>query len=183
MAVVVHPRSRSGRRAWRPLLSLHDRPEHAQWLEPGQRRWLIERLAAERAQREAIRHYSLGEALRDRRVLLLSLVYFGGTYAGYGIVLFQPQIVRKLAEGYGTIGLINAIPYVFGVCAMILWGRHSDRTGERAGHTAIGYAVAAAGLISCGLMTDPVMTMAMLVVAAMGQSSTAPCFWSLPTAM
>jgi MFS transporter, ACS family, tartrate transporter len=164
-------------------LFMTDRPEHAQWLEPGQRRWLIERLAAERAQREAIRHYSLGEALRDRRVLLLSLVYFGGTYAGYGIVLFQPQIVRKLAEGYGTIGLINAIPYVFGVIAMILWGRHSDRTGERAGHTAIGYAVGAAGLIACGLMTDPVMTMAMLVVAAMGQSSTGPCFWSLPTAM
>ena len=161
-------------------LYMTDRPEHAQWLEPGQRRWLIERLAAERAQREAIRHYSLGEALRDRRVLLLSLVYFGGTYAGYGIVLFQPQIVRKLAEGYGTIGLINAIPYVFGVIAMILWGRHSDHTGERAGHTAIGYAVGATGLIACGLMTDPVMTMAML---AMGQPSTGPCFWSLPTAM
>ena len=164
-------------------LYMTDRPEHAQWLEPGQRRWLIERLAAERTQREAIRHYSLGEALRDRRVLLLSLVYFGGAYAGYGIVLFQPQIVRKLAEGYGTIGLINAIPYVFGVFAMILWGRHSDRTGERAGHTAIGYAVGAIGLIACGLMTDPVMTMAMLVLAAMGQSSTGPCFWSLPTAM
>jgi ACS family tartrate transporter-like MFS transporter len=86
-------------------------------------------------------------------------------------------------KGNGTIGLINAIPYVFGVIAMILWGRHSDRTGERAGHTAIGYAVGAARLIACGLMTDPVITMAMLVVAAMGQSSTGPCFWSLPTAM
>jgi len=32
-------------------------------------------------------------------------------------------------------------------------------------------------------MTDPVMTMAMLVLASMGQSSTGPCFWSLPTAM
>jgi MFS transporter, ACS family, tartrate transporter len=164
-------------------LYMTDRPEQARWLGPAQRRWLIERLAAERATREAIRHYSLAEALRDRRVLLLSLVYFGGAYAGYGLVLFQPQIVRKLASGYGTIGLINAIPYVFGVCAMILWGRHSDRTGERAAHTAIGYTIAAAGLIGCGLMTDPVMTMAMLVVAAMGQSSTAPCFWSLPTAM
>jgi ACS family tartrate transporter-like MFS transporter len=91
-----------------------DRPEHADWLEPEQRDWLIARLAAERAQREAIRHYSLGQALRDRRVLLLSLVYFGGTYAGYGIVLFQPQIVRKLAEGFGTIGLINATPMSLG---------------------------------------------------------------------
>lgn len=160
-----------------------DRPEHADWLEPEQRDWLIAQLAAERAQREAIRHYSLGQALRDRRVLLLSLVYFGGTYAGYGIVLFQPQIVRKLAEGFGTIGLINAIPYVFGACAMIVWGRHSDHTGERSGHTAIAYSLAAAGLIACALMTDPFMTMAMLVLASMGQSSIGPCFWSLPTAM
>jgi ACS family tartrate transporter-like MFS transporter len=160
-----------------------DRPEQAHWLDPAQKQWLIARLAAERAQREAIRHYSLGEALRDRRVLLLSLVYFGGTYAGYGIVLFQPQIVHKLSEGFGMTGIINAIPYVFGVFAMILWGRHSDRTGERAGHTAIGYSVGAIGLIGCALMTDPIMTMAMLVIAAMGQSSTGPCFWSLPTAM
>ena len=160
-----------------------DRPEHADWLEPEQRDWLIARLAAERAQREAIRHYSLGQALRDRRVLLLSLVYFGGTYASYGIVLFQPQIVRKLAEGFGTIGMINAIPYVFGACAMIAWGRHSDHTGERTGHTAIAYSLAAVGLTACALMTDPFMTMAMLVLASIGQSSTGPCFWSLPTAM
>ena len=32
-------------------------------------------------------------------------------------------------------------------------------------------------------MTDPVLTMVMLVVAAVGLSSTAPIFWSLPTAM
>jgi ACS family tartrate transporter-like MFS transporter len=32
-------------------------------------------------------------------------------------------------------------------------------------------------------MTDPFLTMTMLVIAAMGQSSTGPCFWSLPTAM
>src|SRR5580698_9262431 len=160
-----------------------DRPEHADWLEPDQRDWLIARLAAERAQREAIRHYSLWEALRDKRVLLLSLVYFGGTYSGYGIVLFQPQIVHKLAEGYGMTGVINAIPYAFAVIAMLLWGRHSDSTGERAGHTAIGYSVGACGLIGRALMTDPVLTMTMLIVAAMGQSSTGPCFWSLPTAM
>jgi MFS transporter, ACS family, tartrate transporter len=164
-------------------LYMTDRPEQATWLEPAQRDWLVKRLTAERAQREAIRQYSLGEALRDRRVLMLSLVYFGGTYAGYGIVLFQPQIVHRLAEGFGTVGVINAIPYVFAVVAMIFWGRHSDRTGERAGHTAIGYTVCGIGLATCAFMVDPVMTMATLVITAMGQSSTGPCFWSLPTAM
>ncbi|HUN39844.1 MAG TPA: MFS transporter [Acetobacteraceae bacterium] len=160
-----------------------DWPADAHWLAPEQRNWLIARLESEKARRESIRNYSLKQALMDKRVLLLSLVYFGGTFSGYGIVLFQPQIVHRLAAGFGATGLINAIPYVFGACAMILWGRHSDRTGERPRHVAIAYAVGAAGLIATGLMTDPIMTMTMLVVASIGQSSTGPTFWSLPTAM
>ncbi len=160
-----------------------DWPSDAHWLEPAQRDWLIARLDAERARREAIRTYSLKDALLDKRVLLLSLVYFGGTFSGYGIVLFQPQIVHRLAAGFGMTGLINAIPYVFGACAMVLWGRHSDSTGERPWHVAIAYSVSATGLILTAMMTDPVLTMAMLVIASMGGSSTGPTFWSLPTAM
>jgi ACS family tartrate transporter-like MFS transporter len=163
--------------------TMTDRPEHADWLASDQREWLIGRLAAERAQREAIRHFSLGEALRNPRVLVLCLVYFGGTFSGYGTVLFLPQIVRQLASSYDLIGLLSAIPPAFGAIAMVLWGRHSDRTGERVGHTALGYTIGAAGLIACALMTDPVLTMTMLIIASIGSSSTGPCFWSLPTAM
>jgi MFS transporter, ACS family, tartrate transporter len=164
-------------------LFMTDWPSQAHWLAPAQREWLMTRLDAEQAQRETIRHYSLKQALLDKRVLLLSLVYFGGTFAGYGIALFQPQIVHRLAEGFGMTGVINAIPYVFAAVAMVLWGRHSDHTGERPRHVAIAYTVGATGLIATALMTDPVLTMVMLVIAAMGQSSTGPTFWTLPTAM
>jgi len=160
-----------------------DWPSQAQWLSDEQRGWLATRLDSERSQRETIRHYSLKQALLNKRVLLLSLVYFGGTFSGYGIALFQPQIVHRLAAGFGMTGVINAIPYVFAAAAMVWWGRHSDHSGERPRHVALAYAVGAAGLIATALMTDPVLTMAMLVVAAMGQSSTGPTFWSLPTAM
>ena len=160
-----------------------DWPSEAHWLAPEQRAWLIARLESERSQREAIRHYSLKQALLNRRVLLLSLVYFGGTFSGYEIVLFQPQIVHRLASGFGMTGVINAIPYVFAAAAMILWGHHSDRTGERPRHVAIAYTVSAIGLVATAMMTDPILTMFTLVVAAMGQASTGPTFWSLPTAM
>jgi MFS family permease len=164
-------------------LFMTDWPSEAHWLTPAQRDWLMARLASERAQREAIRSYSLKQALMDKRVLLLSLVYFGGTFSGYGIALFQPQIVHRLVAGFGMTGVVNAIPSVFGACAMVLWGRHSDRTGERPRHVAIGYYVAATGLIATALMTDPVLTMATLVLASIGASGTGPTFWSLPTAM
>jgi MFS transporter, ACS family, tartrate transporter len=164
-------------------LTMTDWPSQAHWLTAQQRNWLTTRLDAERAQREAIRHYSLKDALLDKRVLLLSLVYFGGTFSGYGIVLFQPQIVHRLAAGFGMTGVINAIPYVFAAAAMVWWGRHSDKTGERPRHVAFAYSLGAAGLIATALMTDPILTMVTLVIAAMGQSSTGPTFWSLPTAM
>jgi MFS family permease len=117
--------------------TMTDWPSEAHWLTAEQRGWLTTRLDAERSQREAVRHYSLKQALMDKRVLLLSLVYFGGTFSGYGIVLFQPQIVHRLAAGFGMTGVINAIPYVFAAGAMVLWGRHSDHTGERPRHVAI----------------------------------------------
>jgi MFS transporter, ACS family, tartrate transporter len=164
-------------------LTMTDWPSQAHWLSAEQRDWLTTRLDAERAQREAIRSYSLKDALLDKRVLLLSLVYFGGTFSGYGIVLFQPQIVHRLAAGFGMTGLINAIPYVFAAGAMMWWGRHSDKTGERPRHVAFAYSLGAAGLIATALMTDPILTMVTLVIAAMGQASTGPTFWSLPTAM
>ncbi len=160
-----------------------DWPSQAHWLTDEQRGWLTARLDAERAQREEIKHYSLWQALTNRRVLTLSLVYFGGTFSGYGIVLFQPQIVHRLSAGFGMTGLINAVPYVFAAIAMVLWGRHSDHTGERPRHVAAAYSVGAMGLIATAMMTDPLLTMTMLVVAAMGQSSTGPTFWTLPTAM
>jgi Major Facilitator Superfamily len=74
---------------------LTDRPEQTHWLTEPQRTWLSGRLAAERAQRERIRHFALGETLRNPRVWALTLVYFGQNVTGYGFVLFLPQIVKE----------------------------------------------------------------------------------------
>lgn len=66
---------------------------------------------------------------------------------------------------------------------MVWWGRHSDYSGERPRHVAIAYAVGAAGLIATALMTDPVLTMAMLVGRRDGPVLDRPDVRSLPTAM
>jgi len=60
-----------------PLRHLTDKPIEAAWLEPDERIALQARIDHERKSREAIRHYKLGEALTNPRVLGLSLVYFG----------------------------------------------------------------------------------------------------------
>src|SRR5262245_63290129 len=56
---------------------LTDRQADATWLDADERAWLVERMATERRMQEAVRHYSVTEALLNPKVLALSLVYFG----------------------------------------------------------------------------------------------------------
>jgi MFS family permease len=65
------------------LRHLTDRPIEAAWLKPDERVALQARINNERKSREAIRHYKLGEALTNPRVLGLSLVSTSGLNAGY----------------------------------------------------------------------------------------------------
>jgi MFS family permease len=165
------------------MVYLTDGPAQAKWLRPDQQQWLVARLAAERTQRESIRHYALVETFLNPRVWLLTLVYFGQNVSGYGFVLFLPQIVSKFGASISEVGLITAIPYVFGGIAMVAWGWHSDRTGERNKHAAAACLLAFAGLAVCVFIDNPVIMMVALVLAQMGQSAIAPTFWTLPTAM
>jgi len=162
---------------------LTDSPEQAHWLRPEQRDWLVRRLAAERSQREAIRHYKLSEIFGNSRVWLLTLVYFGQTMTGYGLVLFLPQIVNRFGVGVGMNGLISALPFAAAAVAMVLWGLHSDRTGERHLHAAAACFLNFAGLAVCVFLQDPVLMMVAIILAQMGNASIAPTFWTLPTAM
>jgi ACS family tartrate transporter-like MFS transporter len=163
--------------------ALTDRPEVANWLSPEQRNWLAGRLAAERAEREAVHHFKLGEALRSGRVPALTLVYFGNAFASYGLTTFLPQIVHRFGISYVGTGFVTAIPYVFGAFAMVAWGLHADRTGERGRHCAAACLLSFIGLASCVFLDNPVALMAAIILAQMGQSAIAPTFWPLPSAM
>jgi ACS family tartrate transporter-like MFS transporter len=165
------------------MLFLTERPEQAHWLSAEQRTWLVNRLEAERSQKEAIRRYSLAETMRHPRVWLLTLVYFGQNMTGYGLVLFLPQIVSRFGVSVGMNGLISALPFAAAAVTMVLWGLHSDRTGERTRHTAAACFLNFAGLAACVFLHNPVLMMAAIILAQMGQSAIAPTFWSLPTAM
>ncbi|MDR3530987.1 MAG: MFS transporter [Rhodopila sp.] len=164
---------------------LTDRPADATWLRPDQRAWLNERLSSERAQREAIRKYSLGEAFGNPKVWLLTLSWFGLNVAGYGLIFFLPLIVKGLGVPAGFVGLASALPYLCAFVAMNLWGWHSDKTGERSWHAAGACLLCATGLAACTLigLGHPAVTMFALCLAAMGSQCVAAAFWALPSAM
>jgi MFS transporter, ACS family, tartrate transporter len=69
---------------------------------------------------------------------------------------------------------------VFGGIGMVLFGRHSDRTMERKGHVAVALLMSAIGVGLSGLVSSPVLIMALLCFAQIGISSVPAMFWPLP---
>ena len=164
------------------LFYLTDKPADAGWLSDDERRWLVDRLAAEERQRKAARHYSVLQALLNPRVLALSLVYFGAVGTNYGLSFFLPQIVKAFGMSNLQTGFVSAIPYAVGVIGIVWWGRHSDAKLERRFHTGFAIFIAAAGLTVAAFLNDPTAKMVAFSVAAFGIFGFLPVFWTLPTA-
>jgi ACS family tartrate transporter-like MFS transporter len=161
---------------------LTDRPADATWLEADERAWLVARLEQEHTQREAVRRYSVTQALLNPKVLALSAVYFGAVATNYGLSFFLPQIVKAFGGSNVRTGFVTSLPYIVGLIGMLWWGHHSDRTGERRYHLAFSLLVASTGIGVSTMLPDPVMKMTALSIAGFGIFSSLPLFWTLPTA-
>jgi ACS family tartrate transporter-like MFS transporter len=164
------------------LLWLTDRPDQAQWLSAEERDWLEGRLATERNQREKVRVYGVWESLRDPSVLLLGLLYFCIVVGLYGVGFWMPQILEGLGSFTNLeVGLLTAIPYGFAAVCMMLWGRHSDRAGERHWHLAAALLLGSVGFVLVGASDDLLLKMVGLCMAAVGIYAGLGPFWSLPS--
>jgi MFS family permease len=164
---------------------LTDRPTDAHWLRTDQREWLIKRLADERADREAIKTFSLGQAFSYPRMWLMTVTYFGQNVSAYGILMFLPLIVRGLGVAQSNTGYVAMLPYVCGLSAMAFFCIRSDLTGNRVAYCAAACVLCSAGLASAAAIgpSHPVLMIMAICCAAMGQSSIAATFWALPSAL
>jgi ACS family tartrate transporter-like MFS transporter len=142
----------------------------------------VGRLAQERAKREAVRKFSVREALFNPRVLAIALIYFGANATNYGLSFFLPQIVKAFGLTNLQTGFVTSLPYVVGVISMVVWGRHSDRKLERKWHVAIALLVAAGGIGAAAGLDNPVLKMAALSIAGFGIFGCLPIIWTLPAA-
>lgn len=163
------------------LFCLTDRPEKARWLAEDERNWLVNAMNVEQAGNAATADHSVWRGLADVRVLALSLVYFGTSAGLYTLGIWSPQIIKEFGLTSLQVGFVNAIPAIVAVVAMVLWARHSDRTGERTWHVVIACLVASAGLAFAGYATTVVAVLAALTLVNIGISSAKPPLWSMPT--
>jgi len=156
---------------------LTDRPAQATWLAPDEKAWLV-------AACDSGPHTSHGDALRTvlaaPRAWLQGLVYFGLVVGVYGFGFWLPQLLATFGKRTPfEVGLLTMIPYAATCVAMVIWGRHSDATGERTWHVIVPALLGAVALqASSMLLGSPALALASLTFAAIGLYSGLSSFWA-----
>ena len=163
------------------LAYLPRKPDDAKWLTEGEKALVKAEVAKDAA--DPGKHSSLRHAF-NARVWLCAAIYFCVVSGNATIAFWTPSIIKALGvQGNFTIGLVSAIPFIAGTVAMVWFGSHSDRTGERRMHCVVASVIATAGLIGTGYLIDqPTLALIALTVAAVGILAAFPVFWSLPAA-
>jgi ACS family tartrate transporter-like MFS transporter len=159
---------------------LTDRPEHAPWLPLQQQQWLIAKLEGERRRAPRISHASLWRVLSNKYVLIMALVYAGAAGASTSLSLWMPQLVKSFGLTNLETGLVNAIPFGLAAVWMILWGRSSDRTGERVWHNALPLAWMVLAMVATFFAISQLWVMIpLLTLIAAGTYASKGPFWAL----
>lgn len=161
------------------LFRLDDRVEDATWLTSEEKILLRSKLDADA--KKVVSHSFLG-ALKSPAFLILSLAYFLVQIASYGMNFWMPQLLRTSGvRDATTIGLLTALPYLFGGVAMLLVGRLGDRTGDRRMTFAGSMLLTAIGFFGAGIFEHNTVALTIaLIVLGVGMLSTVSTFWTLP---
>jgi ACS family tartrate transporter-like MFS transporter len=142
---------------------------------------LTNKIAGERKAKEAIRTYSMLEAMVNPKVLLLALNYLGIVMASLGMLFFIPQIIKSLGTMDNmTVGWLTMIPYICGGVALVVWGRVSDRMNERRWNLLPACVLSTGGLVLAGLTMGTWWAMVGMSLAAMGFYGSKGPFFAMP---
>jgi ACS family tartrate transporter-like MFS transporter len=163
------------------LWLLTDRPRDARWLAPDDRERL--QAAIDTEQRGKPEHLHAFAYLRHPMVLRLTLIYFFAVCGIYGFTLWLPTMLKQVSGLTDTqVSLLTILPYAISFVCVVIFAWNSDRTQERAWHTAIPLFVTAAGLSIGSFIHVTSLTAVMLgfCVVGAGIYTFIPSFWANP---
>jgi ACS family tartrate transporter-like MFS transporter len=162
------------------LFYLKDQPETTQWLTPVERDWLVETLAAER--KACVLRPNIRVALTDLTVWKLGFIFLLVAAGFYGYSFWAPLVIKSLTGlSNFKVGLVLGAISAVTIVGMLLNGYHSDRTAERAIHTAVPLFVMGVGLTGSALLHQPVLAIIALALVPLGHCASYGPFWSTPT--
>ena len=163
------------------LFVLSDSPEKAKWLDPREKAWLTNALAAERKDMASRHGSSLRDAFTNWRLFTLAFINFCGIVGSVGIGLWLPQIIKELGLSSTAVGFVAAIPYVVGAVAMTVWARLASNSDNRIPYVVGALVMAAVALAASTQLDSAVFKMTALVIAVSSILAFQATFWAIPS--
>jgi MFS transporter, ACS family, tartrate transporter len=99
------------------IFYLTDWPGQAQWLSRDERDWISGEIEAELQAKKKVGHYTIWQAFRDKRVVLLMVPYFFALTGAQASVFWIPTFIKRLSGLPGP--------------KVALWSRFPDSLGLR----------------------------------------------------
>lgn len=161
------------------LVLLTDKPADAAWLPAEQRNWLVATLAAERVRAPKVAYTSAWRIMLNKHVLAMALIYSGAVGASTSLALWTPQLIKPFGLTNFETGCVNTIPYFLSGIWMVLWGRSSDRSGERVWHNAIPLAWMVLAILAMFFAHSLWTIIPLLTLIAAGTYASKGPFWAL----
>ncbi|MGV9797006.1 MFS transporter [Mycobacterium sp. NPDC003449] len=161
---------------------LPDRIRDVKWLNPPEKEWLENSLAAEAELKPSkSKHYISRQTLLDPRIWVLVLIYFAIEMGEYGLGFWTPLIIQRIGENLSAtnVGLLTSATYVLGAIALVVWGRSSDRRRDRRWHTIIPTLLCALTLIVISSVSHSAAAIVCLAVIIACIYAVLGPFWSL----
>ena len=161
---------------------LADGPRQARWLTREEQDFLARQYEREVAAQAQRRRYTVLEALRDREVLKLSLIYFLWITGFWGFSYWMPTVLKDVSGwSNAAIGQAIAVAMLVSLVASLYTGHSSSKRGERRWHGALHLFLAAIGMAGGAFTKDPWLFCAFMLLAAIGTYAPMSVWWSYPT--
>ncbi|MGO2768876.1 MFS transporter [Pseudomonas taetrolens] len=165
------------------LSYLKDGVHQASWLSDEEKDLVSQELTED--EQHKVKHASVGDFIRDRRLWLLASIYFCVVMGQYAITFWLPTLVRNAGVSDPMkVGLLTSLPYLCAIAAMLLVGRSGDKHRERRWHLIGPMLAGAFGLtLAAAMGGNLLLSILSLCLAASGILSASSMFWMLPTTL
>jgi sugar phosphate permease len=160
---------------------LTDRPQTAKWLSDEEKNEIQKAIQADHhtVQNET----STWQALRVPLFWACVLIYFSFILGLYSISFWMPQIIEtQITNDKILIGWLSAIPWMAAAATMYVFGKSSDRTGDRRWHLGLAGIIGGISFFLVGIFGHiPFLLILFLSISTAMVLCTISSFWSLPS--
>lgn len=164
------------------LFWVKDRPDKVTWLTPLEKQYLNETIAAEEEEKHKTKKYTIWQALTDKKVWRLCLIYFTWITGFWGFNFWMPQVLKGVSGwSPSLVGVAIVFPMGAALIAQIIVGHHSSKTGEIRWHIVGCMFLGAFGLICAPFIHTGFLSLLFISITAIGVYSAMGTWWSVPT--